>query len=103
MPRDPLSNGTVLPDSAEIQSDIQRKVNYNLMSVASLIIGIFSLFSTMELLPELTAIILGACSRKKCDQKWIATAGIVCGVITLILTIIYCLMFMQISPPSMPS
>ena len=103
MPRDPLSNGTVLPDSAEIQSDVQREVNYNLLSVASLIIGIFSLFSTMELLPELTAIILGACSRKKCDRKWIATAGIVCGVITLILTIIYCLMFMQISPPSMPS
>ena len=103
MPRDPLSNGTAFPDSAEIQSDVQREVNYNLLSVASLIIGIFSLFSTMELLPELTAIILGACSRKKCDRKWIATAGIVCGVITLILTIIYCLMFMQISPPSMPS
>ena len=103
MPRDPLSNGTVLPDSTEIQSDVQREVNYNLLSVASLIIGIFSRFSTMELLPELTAIILGACSRKKCDRKWIATTGIVCGVITLILTIIYYLMFMQISPPSMPS
>lgn len=102
MPRDPLSNGTVLPDSAEIQSDIQRKVNYNLMSVASLIIGIFSLFSTMELLPELTAIILGACSRKKCDRKWIATAGIVCGVITIVFTVLLILMFGQWAPPSMP-
>ena len=102
MPRDPLSNGTVLPDSAEIQSDIQRKVNYNLMSVASLIIGIFSLFSTMELLPELTAIILGACSRKKCDRKWIATAGIVCGVITIVFTVLLILMFGQWAPPSTP-
>ena len=102
MPRDPLSNGTVLPDSAEIQSDIQRKVNYNLMSVASLIIGIFSLFSTMELLPELTAIILGACSRKKCNRKWIATTGIVCGVITFVFTLILLLSFGQWAPPSMP-
>ena len=102
MPRDPLSNGTVLPDSAEIQSDVQREVNYNLLSVASLIIGIFSLFSTMELLPELTAIILGACSRKKCDQKWIATAGIVCGVITIVFTVLLILMFGEWAPPSTP-
>ena len=102
MPRDPLSNGTVLPDSTEIQSDVQREVNYNLLSVASLIIGIFSLFSTMELLPELTAIILGACSRKKCDRKWIATAGIVCGVITIVFTVLLILMFGQWAPPSTP-
>ena len=102
MPRDPLSNGTAFPDSAEIQSDIQRKVNYNLLSVASLIIGIFSLFSTMELLPELTAIILGACSRKKCDRKWIATAGIVCGVITIVFTVLLIFMFGQWAPPSTP-
>ena len=103
MLRDPLSKDTAFPDSAEIKSGFQKEINYNLMAVASLVIGIFSLFSRMELLPELLAIILGACSRKKCDRKWIATTGIVCGVITLILTIIYYLMFMQISPPSMPS
>ena len=102
MLRDPLSNDTAFPDSAEIKSGFQQEINYNLMAVASLVIGIFSLFSRMELLPELLAIILGACSRKKCDRKWIATAGIVCGVITIVFTVLLILMFGQWAPPSTP-
>ena len=103
MLHDPFSNGVHAPDSAEIKSDIRRGINYNLLAVASLVIGIISLFSRTELIYELLAIVLGACSRKKCDRKWVATVGIVCGVITLILTLIYCMIFMQISPPSMPN
>ena len=102
MLRDPLSNDTAFPDSAEIKSGFQQEINYNLMAVASLVIGIFSLFSRMELLPELLAIILGSCSRKKCDRKWIATAGIVCGVITIVFTVLLILMFGQWAPPSTP-
>lgn len=102
MLRDPLSKDTAFPDSAEIKSGFQKEINYNLMAAVSLVIGIFSLFSRMELLPELLAIILGACSRKKCDRKWIATTGIVCGVITFVFTLILLLSFGQWAPPSMP-
>ena len=102
MLRDPLSNDTAFPDSAEIKSGFQQEINYNLMAAASLMIGIFSLFSRMELLPESLAIILGACSRKKCNRKWIATAGIVCGVITIVFTVLLILMFGQWAPPSTP-
>ena len=99
MLRDPLSNDTAFPDSAEIKSGFQKEINYNLMAVASLVIGIFSLFSRMELLPELLAIILGACSRKKCNRKWIATTGIVCGSVTLFFYLILAFTFRQVGHP----
>ena len=72
------------------------------MAVASLVIGVFSLFSFMDLLPELLAIVLGICSRKNCDWKWVATAGIVCGSITLFLMLWVALLFGQWAPPSIP-
>ena len=99
MASDLFSSGPAFPDSEEIRSASRSDPNYNLLAIASLVIGIFSLFSRTELLWELLAIVLGVCARKKCDRKWIATTGIVCGVLTLFFTLLVVFLFRQVGHP----
>ncbi|MFY9174281.1 MAG: hypothetical protein WAO24_02890 [Peptococcia bacterium] len=67
------------------------------MAVASLVLGIISLLialfgggiSWLAAIPGIIGIILGAQARKDPEKKGLATAGLVCSIIGLVLGLIF--------------
>jgi len=67
------------------------------MGVASLVLGIISLviaiifpaFGWLGAILGLVGVILGAAGRKNVEKKGIATAGLVCSIIGLILCLLF--------------
>ena len=59
------------------------------LGIASMVLGIVSLWLCAAFIPALLAIIFGAVSKNKGYKGGMATAGIVCGIISVVLFFIY--------------
>lgn len=70
----------------------------DIMAVASLVLGILSLLG-LNLLSGLLAVILGKIAKKECSKQGIATAGIVCGAIALVVGLFLAFIFRNVCPP----
>ena len=91
------------PDKREPEeSRVERKADGNLLAFASLIIGMISLFG-FGLLGGPLSILLGFLSKKDCSKKSIAIAGIVCGCVAFVISLILLFLFRNASPPVAPS
>lgn len=55
--------------------------------IASLVLGIVSFFIMPTLVTSILAIIFGRLSRKRTGKSKVATAGTVCGIISLVISI----------------
>ena len=104
MLRDPFSPGdsTFRPEKPEDKtSAMQIPMVANLVAILSLILGIISLLR-LGLFSGPLAILLGYLSRKDCSKRGIATAGMVCGSLTIAVALLLIFLFRNAGPPSYP-